>query len=106
MKLIALLIAAAALVCAAPADQKFTGTITEDMCDKDHTAMHMKPDAKCAKECVKTMHAKYALNDGKEIYILSDQKTPEKFAAKKVTVTGTLDPAKKTIQVTKIQAAK
>jgi hypothetical protein len=37
---------------------------------------------------------------------LSDQKTPEKFAAKKVTVTGTLDAKTKTIQVDSIAAAK
>jgi hypothetical protein len=52
------------------------------------------------------MKAKYALNDGKQVYVLSDQKTPEKFSAKKVTVTGTLDAASKTIQVEKIEAAK
>jgi hypothetical protein len=36
---------------------------------------------------------------------LSDQKTPEKFAAKKVTVTGTLDAKSKTIQVDSMVAA-
>ena len=41
-----------------------------------------------------------------EVYVLSDQKTPEKFAAKKVTVTGTLDAATKTIKVDSIAAAK
>jgi hypothetical protein len=104
-KQIVLALAAAALACAAPAD-KFTGTITDDMCDKDHAAMKMGTDPKCVTECVKTMHAKYALYDGKEIYVLSDQKTPAKFAAKKVTVTGTLDAAKKTINVASIEAAK
>ena len=39
-------------------------------------------------------------------YELSDQKTPEKFAAAKVTVTGTLDPATKIIKVDKISAVK
>jgi hypothetical protein len=37
---------------------------------------------------------------------LSDQRTPEKFAAKKVIVTGTLDAKTKTIQVESITAAK
>jgi hypothetical protein len=107
-KQIALAIAAGALLCAAPASQQFTGTITEDMCGKEgHSAMKMgPPDSKCVTECVKSMKAKYALYDGKEVYVLSDQKTPEKFAAKKVTVTGTLDAANKTIQVEKIEAAK
>jgi hypothetical protein len=52
------------------------------------------------------MNGKYVLYDGKEAYVLSDQKLPEKFAAKKVTVTGTLDAATKTIKVEKIVAAK
>jgi hypothetical protein len=37
--------------------------------------------------------------------LLSDQKTPQKFAGKKVTVTGTLDTKNKTIQVTNIAAS-
>jgi hypothetical protein len=104
-KPIALLIVSAAFLCAAPAE-KFTGTITDDMCDKSHASMKMGSDEKCVAECVKTMNAKYALNDGTNIYVLSDQKAPAKFTAKKVTVTGTLDAAKKTIKVEKIEAAK
>ena len=47
--------------------------------------------AKCVVECAKGgNNAKYALFDGKNVYVLSDQKTPEQFAGKKVTVTGTL----------------
>ena len=41
-----------------------------------------------------------------EAWVLSDQKGPEKFAAKKVTVTGTRDEKAKTIKVDKIEAAK
>lgn len=86
--------------------QTFTGIITDNMCEKgDHKAMDMVDD-KCVVECVKSMHGKYVLYDGKNTYVLSDQTTPEKFAAKKVTVTGTLDTATKTIQVSKIAAAK
>ena len=102
---LAIAFATAALLCAAPAE-RFTGTITDDMCDKDHATMKMGPDAKCVAECVKTMHARYALNDGKNVYVLSDQKKPAKFAAKKVIVTGTLDNATKTIKVASIEAAK
>jgi hypothetical protein len=104
MKTAFAIVFAAATLCAA--DQKFTGTITEDMCGKDHAAMKMGPAPKCISECVKTMHAKYALYDGTNVYVLSDQKAPAKFAAKKVTVTGTLDASGKTIQVAKIVAAK
>jgi hypothetical protein len=84
----------------------FTGTITDDMCPKaDHKDMKTA-DPKCVVECVKGMNGKYVLYDGKDTYVLSDQKTPEKFAAKKVTVTGTLDAKSKTIKVDKIEAAK
>ena len=93
----------AALAMAYAADT-FTGTITDDMCAKDHATMKMGSDAKCAAECVKTMNAKYALSDGTNLYILSDQKSPAKFAGQKVTVTGTLNG--KTIKVDRIAPAK
>ena len=106
-KQIMITIAAAALMFAAPASQTFTGTITDDMCGKpDHKDMNMGSDEKCVLECVKKMNAKFVLWDGKQVLGLSDQKSPEKFAAKKVKVTGTLDAATKTIQVEKIEAAK
>ena len=106
-KQIATALVSAVLLCAAPASQKFTGTITDDMCGKDgHADMKMGSDAKCVTECVKGMNGKYVLYDGKDVYALSDQKTPAKFAAKKVSVTGTLDPATRTIKVEKIEAAK
>ena len=88
-KQIAIVMASAALMFAA-GKQTFTGTITDSMCGGDHKAMNMGSDDKCVTECVK-MGAKYALCDGKNGYVLSDQKTPAKFAAKKVTVMGTLD---------------
>jgi hypothetical protein len=104
--LIATTIAAAALMFAADT-KTFTGVITDNMCDKaDHKDMKMGPDAKCVIECVKGMGGKYVLFDGTNAWELSDQKTPEKFAAKKVTVTGTLDEKTKTIKVQKIAAAK
>jgi hypothetical protein len=85
----------------------FTGVITDDMCkDGDHKDMHMGTDPKCVTQCIKDMNGKYVLYDGKNSYILSDQKTPEKFAATKVTVTGTLDAKTNTIKVDKITAAK
>jgi len=96
-----------ALLFGAPASQTFTGTITDDMCAKtDHKGMNMGTDTKCVTECVKGMNAKYALVDGSTLYKLSDQKAPAAFAAKKVTVTGTLDEKTKTIKVEKIVAAK
>ena len=66
--------------------QTFTGIITDSMCaNADHKDMKMGNDAKCVVECVKGMNGKYVLYDAKakKSYVLSDQKTPEKFAAKK-----------------------
>src|SRR5579863_3304958 len=94
---------------AVAADQHaFTGVITDSMCYRaDHSHMQMGPnDAECTIACVMIHDASYVLFDGKEAYTLSDQKTPEKFAGKKVTVKGTLNAKTKTIQVDSITAAK
>lgn len=101
------LLAIAALA-AAPAKRTFTGVITDSMCDNgDHSHMRMGPtDAECTTACVSVHGATYVIYDGKDVYTLSDQRTPEKFAGKKVTVTGTLDAKTKTIQVDSITAAK
>jgi glutamate-1-semialdehyde aminotransferase len=102
-KTIVMIFASAALMLAA--DQTFTGTITDDMCGGSHKAMNVAPDAKCVTECVRG-GAKYALWDGRATYVLSDQNNAAPFAAKKVTVKGTLDAKAKTIQVSSIAAAK
>jgi Protein of unknown function (DUF5818) len=69
--------------------------------------MKMGPtDAECTKACVDIHGAMYVLYDGKQTYTLSDQKTPEKFAGKKVTIVGTLNAKTKTIQVDSISAGK
>lgn len=88
--------------------QRFTGAITDDMCAAgDHSKMRMgSTSAECTIACVHSHGALYVLHDGKATYALSDQKTPEKFAGKKVTVTGTLDAKTRTIQVGSIEASK
>ena len=105
---------AAASLSAAQCKQTFTGTmtfagtITDNMCAMaDHSQMQMGPtDAECVTACRYAHSATYVLYNGTNVYELSDQKTPEKFAAKKVTVTGTLDAKTKTIKVDSITAAK
>jgi len=84
----------------------FTGVITDTMCGSNHKMMNITPDAKCVRECVRMdpKKWKYALYDGKNVYVLSDQKTPESLAAQKVKVTGMLDEKTKTIAVQKIEA--
>jgi hypothetical protein len=95
-------------VLAPPAKQVFTGTITDSMCaSADHAPMRMGPtDAECTKACVEEHEATYMLYDGKQAYMLSDQRTPETFAGQKVKVTGTLDGKAKTIKVDSIAAVK
>jgi len=104
-----LALAAASLSAAQAAkSQTFVGTITDNMCAKaDHSQMQMGPtDADCVKACVSAHGATYVLYDGTNVYELSDQKTPEKFAAQRVRVVGTLDPKTKKIAVMSIAAAK
>jgi hypothetical protein len=86
----------------------FTGVITDSECSTaDHAHMRMGPtDAECVTACVGEHGAAYVLFDGKNTYALSNQKAPEAFAARNVTITGTLDAKKKTIQVDAIRPAK
>jgi hypothetical protein len=92
---------------AAQGRQTFTGIITDDVCARDgHARMRMGPtDAECTRVCVMVHDASYVLDDGKNVYTLSDQKTPEGFAAQKVRVAGTLDAKTRTILVDSITAA-
>jgi hypothetical protein len=108
MKHLVLSLLAVAALSAGQGKQTFTGTITDNMCAKaGHAQMRMGPtDAECTTACVSIHGAAYVLYNGKEVYTLSDQRTPEKFAGQKVRVTGTLDPKTKTIQVNSISAAK
>jgi len=98
-------VAVAALVQGGQAKQTFTGTITDNGCaDANHSHMRMgSDDRECTLACVDAHGASYVLYDGKSSYTLSDQKAPEKFAGKKVTVTGTLDAKTKTIKVASIE---
>lgn len=106
MKPLILSLTAFALLAAAPG-KKFSGVITDSMCARgDHSGMRMgSNDGECTIACVLAHGAQYVLFDGKQVYILSDQQTPEKFAGQKVTVTGTLDAKTKTIHVDSIAAA-
>ena len=100
-KVASILLAGALLATAAP--QTFTGRITDTMCGKDHSMMKVSPDSKCVVECVKgDKNTKYALFDGKNTYVLSNQKAPQQFAGKMVTVTGTLDEKTKILKADSI----
>jgi hypothetical protein len=96
-----------AVIASAQGKRTFTGTITDNMCAQgDHSRMRMgSTDAECTLACISAHGATYVLYDGKDVFMLSDQKTPEKFAGKKVIVTGTLDPKTRTIQVDSIKSS-
>ncbi len=105
MQKIAWFLFAGALAAGAASQQTYTGVITDSMCGNNHAMMKVTPDSKCVTECVKH-GAKYALYDGKATYVLSDQKTPEKFAGQKVKVTGALNEKTKILKVDSISAAR
>lgn len=108
MKTQALLLLPIAVLAAAPAKQTFTGVVTDSMCARaNHSQMQMGPtDAECIIACIREHGSEYVLFDGTHAYTLSDQKMPEKFAAKKVTVVGTLDEKTHSIRVESITLAK
>lgn len=108
MKLLLFSLLAIAALAAAPGKQTFSGVITDSMCARgDHSKMQMGPtDGECTIACIREHGATYVLYDGKHAYDLSDQQTPEKFAGKRVTITGTLNAKTYTIQVDSIAAAK
>ena len=97
-----------AALSSAQSTQTFVGTITDDMCAKEgHASMRMGPtDAECTIACVAAHGAEYVLADGTNVYTLSDQKRPEKFAGQRVRVTGTLNTKTRAIQVQSMSAAK
>jgi hypothetical protein len=85
----------------------FKGDIMDSACAKGGVHNPAMGDAKtCTAACVKA-GSKYVLYDGatKTVYQLDDQKKPVAFAGAKVSVTGTLDDATKTIHVDSIKAA-
>ena len=88
MKPVLLALCIVASISAAQGTLTFTGVLTDDMCPLgDHGRMKMGAnDAECAKACIDAHGASWVLYDGKSAYVLSDQKTPEKFAARKVRV--------------------
>ncbi len=98
---------AAISLSAATETRSFTGVITDSMCNLNHAMMKATSDPDCAKACVKSGgNYKYVLVTGPRTYKLSDQQTPEKFAAKNVKVTGTLYEKTGVIKVEKIELAR
>jgi hypothetical protein len=104
MKTVIVFFGAAALLVSAQAKRTFTGIVTDKMCGADHTAMNVKPDARCVRECVKA-GSQYALVEGGNVYLLGSAKAADAFAGQKVRVSGTLDTKTNIILVDAITAA-
>ena len=102
MKLIILAVVAVIALAAADRSQTFSGIVTDTMCKQTHGMLPGQPDDRCIAMCVKGS-SQYALYNGKEVLKLSDQKTPGRFAAQRVKVTGTLNPKTRTIKVSSIE---
>jgi hypothetical protein len=107
MKLVAAFVLIVALMvpgATAQTAQTYVGVITDTMCTNDHTPMKVAPESRCVNDCVGDAKTyKYALVDGKNLYILSDQETPAKFAGKRVKVTGTLYTKTRILRVERIE---
>lgn len=96
-----------------------SGAISDSQCafnvhsdSRSHDWMEKKgvegatDDKSCTLRCVKEMGGKYVLVTKKDVYRLSNQTWPEKFAGAKVKVTGTLDAKTHTLNVVKIEEDK
>ena len=104
--IVAVILLASATVFGSEA-KTYVGIVTDTMCGQDHTAMKVLPNGKCVRECVgdgKTY--KYALAEGKRLYLLSDQDTPARFAGAEVRVTGVLYEKTNILKVDRIERAK
>ena len=98
-----LMVALALYTMPAWAATTLTGTVTDDMCGAHHM-MPGKPDATCARACVKR-GAKWALQSNDKLYILSGKGSEvDALAGQKVTVTGDLKGS--TLTVNSIATAK
>jgi hypothetical protein len=100
---------AGTLAAASPTAEVYTGVISESMCGINHTSMGISPDPKCITECVKHgQGVRYVLIEEKSrrMYTLSDQQTPERFAAQRVRVKGRYYPKTKILKVDSIEAAR
>jgi hypothetical protein len=88
----------------------YTGAVMDSPCallgGHDKMAQKGENDKDCTLRCVKA-GGKYALEDAanKTWYTLDDQKKAEPFAGMKVTVTGTVDTATKTLKIVTIKKA-
>ena len=105
MKTLGLVLTLAFGLFAAGQTETLNGVITDTMCGAKHSMMKNQPDDQCIRMCVKGPN-EYALFDGTTFWKLSDQRKPARFAAQRVTVTGTVDRKAKVIKVMAVEPEK
>ncbi len=96
----------------------FRGEISDSQCAMNvHSLTHSHQEmlkskgmggtsAMCATHCAKQMGGEFVLAAGKEIYRLDNQAEAEKFAGRRVKISGTLDAKTKTIHMVKAEPEK
>lgn len=85
--------------------QTFTGIITDTKCAGSHAGMPEAASAGCVRRCVKTEPGvRFALHDGKAMYVLADQAGGDKFAGRRVVVIGTVDKETNTLTAKSIRS--
>jgi Fe-S-cluster-containing dehydrogenase component len=103
MKKILVLIFALAAPLATANQGLMNAVITCSTCTACHMSMRMGSDERCVRSCVRA-GAKYALWDGRNAYVLSDQIAAEPWAGRKVRVLATLNAKTKEVQAISIVA--
>ena len=78
-------------------------TITDSFCATSHKSLRTGADELCVRSCVRN-GAKYVMWDGRNAYVLSDQKAAEPWAGKRVRVLATLDAKTMEVHVISIVA--
>ena len=99
----------------AAGDKVFEGEIADTQCALNVHSLHQSHQemidmgeagsspADCTLYCVKNRGGRFVLQTKQEVYKLDNQELPEKFAGKKVKITGTLDPKTNINQVHSIE---
>lgn len=89
----------------APPVLTLVGVVTGTLCGGHHSSTEDASASTCVRNCVRFSGGKYALYDGTNVYILSDQRVAERFAAQRVNISGTFDRATRILAVKSIRAA-
>ncbi|HEY9139536.1 MAG TPA: hypothetical protein VIN93_01505 [Bryobacteraceae bacterium] len=103
VKRIIVMILASAAPLATANQALVNATITDSVCAASHKSMKMGSNDRCVRNCVRA-GAKYVLWDGRNAYVLSDQKAAELWAGRRVKVLATLDAKTKEVHAISIRA--